>query len=83
MPLYTSSALTHSHTYAHQVLLIQESCRLAVEICDDLLNYETFEDDEMPLVRKTLPAAALFDEILQPFQVQVRWVGLMTYFNLS
>lgn len=51
--------------------MIQESCRLAVEICDDLLNYETFEDDEMPLVRKTMPAAALFSEILQPFQVQV------------
>lgn len=42
-----------------------------MEICDDLLNYETFEDDEMPLVRKTMPAAALFSEILQPFQVQV------------
>jgi hypothetical protein len=53
------------------VLLIQESCKLAVEICDDLLNYETFEDDDLPLVIKTLPAALLFHEIVQPFSVQV------------
>jgi hypothetical protein len=52
--------------------LIQESCKLAVEICDDLLNYEKFEDEDMPLVMKTLPATLLFHEIVQPFNVQVR-----------
>jgi hypothetical protein len=67
----TFSPLVRFYPLPHQVLLTQESCKLAVEICDDLLNYEAFEDDDLPLVIKTLPAALLFHEIAQPFQVQV------------
>lgn len=60
-----------SYLCTAQILLIQESCRLAVEICDDLLNYEKFDDNDMPLVIKTAPAVLLFHEIVQPFNVQV------------
>lgn len=62
-----------------QILLIQESCRLAVEICDDLLNYEKFDDNDMPLVIKTAPAVLLFHEIVQPFNVQVLYCTANNY----
>jgi hypothetical protein len=79
MSLRTLLTLTNTPFLAHvvylhgtaQILLIQESCRLAVEICDDLLNYEKFDDNDMPLVIKTAPAVLLFHEIVQPFNVQV------------
>lgn len=53
------------------VKLIDESTSVVVEICDDLLQYDKFERNSIPLCTKRYRAAALFNKILHPIHLQV------------
>ena len=51
---------------------IQDSCKAAVGLCDDLLQYDEMEGSSMALQIQTMPAHNLFIEAIRPFFIQVR-----------
>lgn len=53
------------------IKMSQDSCYSAVEICDDLLRYDTLDHEDIPLYLKPHLAVPLFYEAVKPLQLQV------------
>jgi hypothetical protein len=70
------------HRHGDVLRMVQTSFQKAEAICADLLQYDKFEDDNLPIYKQTFRAVELLHDIVDPFHVLARRAGVELKVNV-
>jgi hypothetical protein len=66
-------------THIDNVHQVQESCRVAIDILNDLLQYDKLQDHNLQMSFVETPAMAMISGFLAPFKIQVCLKSALIY----